>query len=38
MPDGLLNKLTIEEVADLFAYIQRIEKVETVTRPTGAAK
>lgn len=38
MPDELLNKLTIEEVADLFAFLQRLEKVETANLPSNASK
>lgn len=29
MPDGLLNKLTLEQVADLFAYLGKAPSDET---------
>jgi len=35
MPDGLLDTLTLEEVADLFAYLQRSSKPPQVTRRPG---
>jgi putative heme-binding domain-containing protein len=35
MPDGLLDTLTLEEVADLFAYLQRSSKAPQVTRRPG---
>jgi putative heme-binding domain-containing protein len=35
MPDGLLNKLSIEEVADLFAYLTGSPQSEVAKRPTG---
>ena len=32
MPDGLLDPLSLEEVADLFAYLQRAAKGTTLSR------
>ena len=32
MPDGLLDPLTLEEVADLFAYLQKSNKASSLTR------
>jgi hypothetical protein len=32
MPDGLLDPLTLEEVADLFAYLQKSNKAASLTR------
>jgi putative heme-binding domain-containing protein len=33
MPDGLLNTLSIEEIADLFAYLSSPPRVEVTRRP-----
>jgi putative membrane-bound dehydrogenase-like protein len=35
MPEGLLNKLTIEEVADLFAYLNQPPQSELAKRPAA---
>jgi putative heme-binding domain-containing protein len=35
MPDGLLNPLTLEEIADLFAYLATAPKEEVARRPGG---
>ena len=32
MPEGLLDPLSLEEIADLFAYLQRSGKTGTLTR------
>jgi len=32
MPDGLLDPLTLEEIADLFAYLQKTSKAPSLTR------
>jgi putative heme-binding domain-containing protein len=36
MPDGLLNALTLEEVADLFAYLTKTPTIETAAKPASA--
>ena len=38
MPDGLLNKLSIEEVADLFAYLASPSQSEVAKRPVEKSK
>ena len=34
MPQGLLNSLSVEDIADLFAYLEAAPRGETATRPT----
>ena len=34
MPEGLLNELTLDEIADLFAYLSGPSRPELVRRPT----
>ena len=36
MPDGLLNSLNLEEIADLFAYLNSPTRSEVTRRPGKA--
>lgn len=38
MPDGLLNGLTLEEIADLFAYLSALPTAAVTRNPTSAPK
>src|SRR6185295_16637107 len=38
MPDGLLNNLTMEEIADLFAYLTAPQRIDTASRKAGKLK
>lgn len=38
MPEGLLNKLTLEEIADLFAYLQSGGSTDTTARSPGTSR
>ena len=38
MPEGLLNKLTLEEVGDLFAYLTRAASPEVARKPPAAKR
>jgi hypothetical protein len=33
MPEGLLNSLTLDQIADLFAYLMAAPEVEVANRP-----
>jgi hypothetical protein len=33
MPEGLLNPLTLEQVADLFAYLMKASEADVAGRP-----
>ena len=35
MPEGLMNPLTLEQVADLFAYLMNSQQTEVANRPTA---
>jgi hypothetical protein len=38
MPDGLLNTLTLEEIADLFAYLNEPQRSAITSRRSGAPR
>jgi putative heme-binding domain-containing protein len=38
MPEGLLNKLTLEQVADLFAFLMKSPEPSVAARPTGGTR
>jgi hypothetical protein len=38
MPDGLLNTLSLDEVADLFAYLNSNAEPDVATRPAASPR
>jgi putative heme-binding domain-containing protein len=38
MPEGLLNKLTLEQVADLFAFLMNVPEPSVASRPTTGTR
>jgi hypothetical protein len=38
MPTGLLDPLSLEEIADLFAYLQKQDKTPSLSRRPGEAE
>ena len=38
MPEGLLNRLTLEQIADLFAFLMNAPEPKIATRPTTGAR
>jgi hypothetical protein len=38
MPEGLLNPLSLEQVADLFAYLMNGQQADVAGRPAGPSR